>query len=232
MKIFKHLRSDWFHYGFETLAVVVGILIAFALDNWNEERKLRKDEISMLKNFTESLKDDLEAFEWPLEINPRVSNSIGVIIESIEKDLPYRDTLKYYFRNTAYLWAVNINESAFETLESKGLDVISNDHLRQQIIEVYDAGNTNYKNLVNEYRKLLLDASDQIYNTRFDEFWNVEVMVPLDFESLKKDQEYIYFIKTLRNKHRIWMVQNLNRMQVALATLLDEIELEIENLEK
>jgi hypothetical protein len=29
MKIFKHLRSDWFRYGFETLAVVVGILVAF-----------------------------------------------------------------------------------------------------------------------------------------------------------------------------------------------------------
>jgi hypothetical protein len=29
MKIFKHLRSDWFRYGFETLAVVVGILVAY-----------------------------------------------------------------------------------------------------------------------------------------------------------------------------------------------------------
>jgi len=28
MKIFKHLRAEWFRYGFETLAVVVGILNA------------------------------------------------------------------------------------------------------------------------------------------------------------------------------------------------------------
>ena len=34
MRIFKHLRSDWFRYGFETLAVIVGILAAFALENW------------------------------------------------------------------------------------------------------------------------------------------------------------------------------------------------------
>lgn len=35
MRVFKHLRTDWFRYGFETLAVVVGILAAFALENWN-----------------------------------------------------------------------------------------------------------------------------------------------------------------------------------------------------
>ncbi len=33
MRVFKHLRTDWFRYGFETIAVVVGILVAFALDN-------------------------------------------------------------------------------------------------------------------------------------------------------------------------------------------------------
>jgi len=38
MKIIKHLRSDWFRYGFETIAVVVGILVAFSLENWNEKR--------------------------------------------------------------------------------------------------------------------------------------------------------------------------------------------------
>lgn len=231
MKALKHLKSDWFRYGFETLAVIVGILIAFALDNWNEERKLKKDEISMLKNFSESLKNDVVAFEYPLQINPRVSNSIEVIIESIEKDIPYHDTLKYNFRNTAYLWAADINESIFETLKSKGLSLISNEQLRQHIIDVYDAGNTRYKFLIREYREMLLDASDNIYNTRFDEFWKKGEMVPLDFEKLKNDHEYLYFIKTLRNKHRIWMAQNLNNMHTSLSTLLDEIELEIEILE-
>ena len=38
MKFLKHLRTDWFKYGFETMAVIVGILAAFALDNWNSEQ--------------------------------------------------------------------------------------------------------------------------------------------------------------------------------------------------
>ena len=37
MKIFKHLRSEWFRYGFDTLAVGIGILAAFALEEGNGE---------------------------------------------------------------------------------------------------------------------------------------------------------------------------------------------------
>ena len=44
MKIFEHLKTDWFRYGFETLAVIVGILSAFAIDSWDEERKEIKRE--------------------------------------------------------------------------------------------------------------------------------------------------------------------------------------------
>ena len=50
MRIFKHLKSDWFRYGFESLAVLVGILAAFALDNWNENRHTRKTEQLLLGN--------------------------------------------------------------------------------------------------------------------------------------------------------------------------------------
>lgn len=42
MGIIKHLKSEWLSYGFETLDAIVGILVAFALDNWNEERKAGK----------------------------------------------------------------------------------------------------------------------------------------------------------------------------------------------
>jgi hypothetical protein len=71
--------------------------------------------------------------------------------------------------------------------------------------------------LIKEYRAILTNASEQLYADRFDEFWKVEsdsiqtykkrndnilvpVMEPLDFEKLKKDSEYLYFLKSLRNR--------------------------------
>jgi len=42
MRIFRHLRSEWFRYGFETLAVIIGILAAFAL-----ETGMRRDNLKI-----------------------------------------------------------------------------------------------------------------------------------------------------------------------------------------
>ena len=74
----NHLRSDWFRYGFETLAVVVGILVAFALDNWSEERKLEDITFEYIQN----IKDDLVAdtlnlrlmFEWGNRWEKRIAD--------------------------------------------------------------------------------------------------------------------------------------------------------------
>ena len=37
-KILNHLKENWVRHGFETLVVTVGILGAFALNNWNDIR--------------------------------------------------------------------------------------------------------------------------------------------------------------------------------------------------
>ena len=57
MKVFKHLRSDWFRYGFETLAVIVGILIAFALESWGDAQKVKREEHEILIDLLNDLKD-------------------------------------------------------------------------------------------------------------------------------------------------------------------------------
>jgi len=122
--------------------------------------------------------------------------------------------------------------------------------LRHRIVNLYGAYNSAYEDRANDYRDLLLDASDNIFNTRFEEFWSgpfeswqqvdstysvhnyeenfrrsgeediKEGMVPLDFQKLKKDQEYIYFLKTQRNKHYWWMERNITSMYGAINTLL------------
>jgi len=39
-KIIKHIRNEWYRYIFDTIVVIVGILIAFTLNNWNEKRNI------------------------------------------------------------------------------------------------------------------------------------------------------------------------------------------------
>jgi hypothetical protein len=57
MRIIKHLKSDWFRYGFETLAVIVGILIAFALESWADTQKINREEHEILIHLLNDLND-------------------------------------------------------------------------------------------------------------------------------------------------------------------------------
>ena len=56
-KLTQHISENWYKYGIETLVVVVGVLSAFALSNWNENHKAAKQELQILRE----LKTEIEA---------------------------------------------------------------------------------------------------------------------------------------------------------------------------
>ena len=60
----KHIRDqNWFAVALDFFIVVVGILIAFQITNWNEARKAASDEraiIAQLKTDFKTLEDQLE----------------------------------------------------------------------------------------------------------------------------------------------------------------------------
>ncbi|MBO3116100.1 hypothetical protein J4050_05040 [Winogradskyella sp. DF17] len=69
IKFFRHIResllmenktSKYFKYAIgEIVLVVIGILIALQINNWNEKRIERKSEIKYLTNIKLDLKKDL-----------------------------------------------------------------------------------------------------------------------------------------------------------------------------
>jgi len=232
----------------EIVLVVIGILIALSINNWNEKQKLKTEEIEILQNFQKSFKNDINGLNRAMVTNRRVKNSMNLLIDYIEHDLPYQDSLKYHFGKTNTQWLMAINPSVFESLKSKDLNLISNDSLREKIINLYSWSNGSFTTDQNRYRDILEDGSKNIYNTRFNAFWqgNYEVwklnnsfskdyttdsliseMVPLDFEKLKKDHEYIYFLKSLRNRYNWYIEINAEGMINLLNEILDDTEKEL-----
>jgi hypothetical protein len=85
MRVFNHLKSDWFRYGFETLAVVVGILIAFALDNWNDERKQQELELKTLVELRNALESDLEDITYNAIRHKNAQISCELLIDHMKR---------------------------------------------------------------------------------------------------------------------------------------------------
>ena len=124
----------------EIVLVVIGILIALSINNWNENRIASKEEIHMLK----ALKIGLEADLVDLKSNEKsIQSSIASankVIHNLENDLPYGDSIPDYIGDMMFPVMFVHSTSAFETLKSKGINLIKNDSLRDEIISVYDSG--------------------------------------------------------------------------------------------
>jgi hypothetical protein len=82
-KLLYNLRDNWIKYGFETLAVTIGILGAFALDNWNENRKQQLNDIEFLKNLKSEIVLDTVSLSNRIisyyEINSNIENAVNLI---------------------------------------------------------------------------------------------------------------------------------------------------------
>ncbi|PWK16843.1 DUF6090 family protein [Xanthomarina spongicola] len=55
----------------EILLVIIGILIAVSINGWNEDRKLKKAEQSILKDLKQEMTINLKALEFAIEENER-----------------------------------------------------------------------------------------------------------------------------------------------------------------
>ena len=74
-RIITNLKENWIKYGFETLAITVGILGAFALENWKDDKQEEKELIEIYKTISEDLQSEILAldtilreFEWRTHI--------------------------------------------------------------------------------------------------------------------------------------------------------------------
>tara|TARA_R110002051_G_scaffold303132_1_gene371809 strand:- start:187 stop:927 length:741 start_codon:yes stop_codon:yes gene_type:complete len=199
----------------EIILVVIGILIALSINNWNEKEKLKTEEIKFLKNFKQSLNADIAFNNFRFNKYLQTKESISFLLNHIEQDLPYQDSLKYHFGRITQTWTPKINMEVFEALKSNDLNLISNDGLRDQLISYYSWSSNVLDAQINMYVQRIEDANSTIFNTRFNALWNGNYekyrvtdnfddlsleMIPNNYSELKKDKVFMYFLRSLKNQ--------------------------------
>ena len=225
----------------EIILVVLGILIALQINNWNENRIASIDELQMLKTLKIGLEADLSDLKWNEKRIELSIVSANKVIHSIERNLPYRDSISDHIGIMMFPVMFVNSTSAFETLKSKGINLISNDDLRNQIIDVYDSEYSfflkNEKVVVSE---VIENAHRQLFSTRFEEAYVFDLndksnykprLTPLNFETLKTDQEFIYFIKSFKNRLNLLLEFHYrSRLLKYVDALIQAIDNEIKHL--
>lgn len=124
------------------------------MDNWNENRKERLAESKILAEIHNGLEKDLE------DININIfGHKEGLKATAFFKDViggkavSSDSVLQHYISLTRDFVSIQ-NTSGYETLKSRGLELIDNDSLRTKIISLYEYDYNTLSKLEEEYYEL------------------------------------------------------------------------------
>ncbi|WP_445956783.1 DUF6090 family protein [Yeosuana sp.] len=214
IKLFRNIRkkllsegktTNYLKYAIgEIVLVVIGILIALQINNWNEQRKQHSRETKIMSE----IKSNLEAniFNLKLDIKKQVRGAwcIDYITDLMDNKREYNDSLPRYLNEGETSPDVVLTSAAFETLKSSGLELIENDSLRMKLTNLYEV---IYPTLMQETKRI----EDQLWPAvvtplmqkyfRFD--FEMNGYIPTDYGAWLNDQEFLN-MWTFRGAMRKW----------------------------
>lgn len=211
MRTFNAEKQNWRKYGFEFLSIFIAVISAFALNSWNEARKNRSAEDSILTEIYYGLEKDLKDIESNMSGHERGNEAVQYFRELIAQQPVSDDSLvQIYFNLTRDFISIQ-NTSGYETLKSRGLEIIENDSLRSQIISLYEYDYTILQKLEEEYFEMQFQENyykeiNQIVSKSFlfDAQKNlVGIQVPLDMAENEEKILLSYLLKIQINRYFI-----------------------------
>ena len=121
----------------EIALVVIGILIALQINNWNENRKADKFEQEILYLIDQNLKSDSISLTMELFKAKQAIALTDRLLEQVSQK-NYGDSINNWMGKIISFERFKSQSSAFEVLKAKGIETISNKELQLALISYYD----------------------------------------------------------------------------------------------
>lgn len=121
----------------EIILVVIGILIALSINNWNERNKRIEKGNDILKDLRENIEFNTIQFQKDNEVSRQVITSIDYILHNITVTKSNTDSLGRHLRFASWWTSSRWKSSGYEALVDHGTDVIRSKELRGSVISLY-----------------------------------------------------------------------------------------------
>ena len=221
----------------EILLVVIGILIALQINNWNDEQKLKAKEIKIYTEIRHELAAAILDIKNDLQDHRRNQLSNTVVINTILQKTEYSDTLLYHLALTTDWEQLTLTTSGFESLKSIGFDILENDSIRRAITDLYQG---KLPDIVERDKENGL--SSWIIEKTEPEILSHQVLNP---DIINKDhipRGYQYKIKNYKaflndeplllslhrtHRKRWWLIRNYERLTTIIEEIVKKIDEEL-----
>lgn len=206
----------------EIILVIVGIIVALQIDNWNETRKGLNDELQLYANLLEDLDSEHANIEYHID-DVKSYDDLHVHVYNEKSGEAQFDPDQYY---NFLLWFHRYNMFITDKYQ-ESLSKLNNDKIHQYL-KGYIRQETNTKEAVEEWNEHQLqhvrpflsrhgiNNTEVMFHEQSDEFAPIiNNMNLIDHSKLKEQygkEEFDQLLFTIRFK-TLWMAQNLNWLQ-------------------
>ncbi|MFZ1424528.1 MAG: DUF6090 family protein [Saprospiraceae bacterium] len=145
----------------EIILVVIGILIALQINNWNESEKSKHQEQIILKNILKDLESDKIGLNKIIEARTSTANSAKTMVSYYE-GVKIEKLSDYYFHfvNVLYWQFHHPRNTTFEELVNSGnMSIIRNPKIKELLLDV----NASYQELFEVRRHMYDDYTLYLY---------------------------------------------------------------------
>jgi hypothetical protein len=233
IKFFRHIRQSlimknqtgkYFKYAIgEIILVLIGILLALSITDWNSERIEKQTEKTALYELKKGMLLDLDSLKSRLKTVTKSVSDLEYLQYLITKeDYAYHKGLDTLF---GVVWGMRIlkpNSAFYEDLKASGLNLIKDDSIRFQIVHLFET-NYGWLNWINELEMSINEVNRPYYLENFHELTFSKYATPNHFEFIWTDSYYHniidYRLITLDNQ-----VKNYGNSINAIKTLVKAID--------
>jgi hypothetical protein len=261
LRIFRNIRQKlaaenkvmaYLRYAIgEILLVVIGILIALQVNNWNENRKERLIEIKYLKNLKHDLQSDSTDLVYYKNIRVGQANAARELIE-LAKTKNVSDVFKLdsLYTTVALWWEFVPNNNTFEELRSSGnLKLLRNDSIKNLLLDLNKENEdlvSSRNHMRREYENYLYDQKNSLVNfldvndperikNIIDWYYPNKESVKKNTEKIKEQYRLLFndtlFINglALTAGNLLWLIKDdYNKMQEIVNKLIKLIDQDLE----
>ncbi len=207
----------------ELALIFFGITLALAFENWNTERTERRDEVDLLIELRSNLENNVAQLESNIEFNKERVADLTLLLLHIESRNAWSSELVGPLDRFRYWASPYLTSSAYETLKSRGLDLIAESALREKIVHLFDV---EYASLANDYDQsewINFEISMTPQSLRHIQRTNGDPK-PIDYQAMLDDVSFNSAIRTTR-KLRRFGIDSLKQSKEATEQVIESISL-------
>jgi len=211
-------KLNWKYALGEITLIFMGISLAVAFDNWNQQLNKDKAQLLILQEIRTDLHQDTMLLNSAIRGTQKFLASIDFLEKALESKRPYSDTISQVLAQALRFPRISFISAGYQTLKSTDITLIKNQSLRRMTVEYYEFMHPKVKEQMGDVEFEFKTYWTPWILENIIEFRYSRIAVPIDYNTMLNDDLLVRNFKISKDNNSglygglIQAQKNVNRL--------------------